>query len=141
MADVFGEDLVVEVETAVPGTFIPVANMNRYSDSATAGSRTYHTFGASKKVVPGATEDSFTISGYLDDADPGQKRLVAMKEAKTPANIRVKVNGTDGFSQNCLVTEASHDADADPEALQERSFRLVGQGVRTKVGTGGGIMS
>lgn len=141
MAEVYGEDFVVEVETAVADTYVPVANMNRYSDTQTHTNRTFYRFGAARLEVAGEDDDTFTVSGMLDDTDAGQARLVAMKEARTKVKIRVLPNGTDGFSQEVLVLEATHGAEADPETIQDRAFRFRGVGARTKVGTGANLVT
>ena len=130
------EDFVLEVETAVAGVYIPVADLNRYSKDRGADVSTFRVFNrATPHAVRGTPDETFEVSGFLNTDDAGQARLRAVEETQTTVNVRVLFDGANGFRQPVKVGSYSHSASADP-GLQEITMRFTADGDRAIVGTG-----
>src|SRR5688572_14556010 len=113
-----GKDLDVFIETATPGTFIAVNDMNTFGKSVTKSVDRFPVFmRGTPYAVPGAREATYTMEGYLNTDDPGQLRLFALEAGDLAGKIKVMFDGTNGFSQEVKVSSYSYDA--EPEGLQE----------------------
>jgi hypothetical protein len=135
MAVIQGDQFMLEVETAVPATYVVVNDMNAFSKSSQRNSQTFPVFQrATPHSVAGPREQTYTFSGYLNPTDAGQLRLFAMEAANTTVKIRVTHDGTNGFTQ--LVRITTYTYDADPENLQEVSFECTADDTAVIQGTG-----
>lgn len=136
MAIALGEDFLLEVETAVVGTFVPLLGMDEWEQNDSQTIDTFPTFGASTPLgIPTPPDISFTISGFFDPVDPGQVRLRAIARARTTILINVLHDGTNGYSQVVRVGSRSTGASATG-GPQTQSFEFAPVGDPVVVGTG-----
>lgn len=132
-----GDALVIEVETAVPGTFVPVNDMNRFSRRTNRStSRTRVFMRARPYTTRSAREWTATLSGYLNTDDAGQQLLRAGINTDVPVRLRILPDGVNGWEQEFYVGTSGHDANPDPTAMQEVSYELADAGDPVAVGTG-----
>jgi hypothetical protein len=131
-----GEDMVVQVETATPGTFIPVADMDRYTTNNNRDKGRFPVFNGIPHVTVGQRVKTFTVSGFLNNTDAGQQRIRAMEAADTPVKLRVLPDGVNGMEVSVLVNTTGHEASADETSLQTFSFDCEATADPVPVGTG-----
>jgi hypothetical protein len=130
-----GAPLTVEIETATPGVYVAVNGVDKYSRRSSRASRKQSVFGQGNQVSStGVLSETVTMSGITDIADPGILRLVAMKAGDLQGNVRIKFDGTNGYTQPVKVT--SLDTDADPDDFQTFSLNLETMAAAVLVGTG-----
>lgn len=131
-----GQDFELNVENpAVPGTFIPVQDMNSFSKASDRDANTYPVFQrAAPYSVAGARNQTYDVGGYLHGTDAGQAALFAAEAAQTPIEIQVLWDGTNGFRQEVIVN--SYSVDVDPESPQEIGFEFTANDTAVIVGTG-----
>jgi hypothetical protein len=132
-----GEDLVVQVEDpATPGSFLVVADLNRYSTSNTRPTNRFPVFAGSAHETTGERAKTFTLSGFWNNDDPGQLALRAASDDNAEINIRVLPDGVNGFQCMILVGTEGGEATADEASLQTISFDCEGVDDPTPIGTG-----
>ena len=129
-----GADLVLEVETAVADTFVPVSDMDNFDDGSDQNETQQPVFGNIVYVSPGPRTVSFTISGFRNNADAGQILLLAAEKNRTVCRVRVKYDGTNGYSVRARVK--SRKGNAKPEGLQTIAFDFLASEASVIVGTG-----
>jgi hypothetical protein len=130
-----GAPLTVEIETAVPGTYVAINGVDKYSRRSGRASRKQSVFGQANQVSStGVLAETITMSGITDIADPGVLRLLAMKAGDLQGSIRVKFDGVNGYTQPVKVTAL--DTDADPDDWQTFSTNLETMAAAVLVGTG-----
>jgi hypothetical protein len=130
-----GAPLTVEIETATPGVYVAINGVDKYSRRSSRASRKQSVFGQGNQVSStGVLSETVTMSGITDIADPGILRLIAMKAGDLQGNVRVKFDGTNGYTQPVKVT--SLDTDADPDDFQTFSLNLETMAAAVLVGTG-----
>lgn len=130
-----GAPLTVEIETTTPGVYVAINGVDKYSRRSSRASRKQSVFGQGNQVSStGVLSETITMSGITDIADPGILRLVAMKAGDLQGNVRVKFDGTNGYTQPVKVT--SLDTDADPDDFQTFSLNLETMAAAVLVGTG-----
>lgn len=132
-----GEDLVLNVNTGTAATpaWTPVNDMNTYRKRKNRDSTKYPVFmRAVPYEVKGARSHDYTLSGYLNDDDPGQQALRNAETASAPVEVQVLPNGTDGFRQ--MVTVGTTEHGAEVEGLQAYSFEFTGVEEAVVVGLG-----
>jgi hypothetical protein len=137
MAPVHGADFVLEVETATPGTYVPVSDMDNFDDGSDATEQDFPVFGNVTYNVPGARTVTMTASGFRTLADAGQLVLLAAEKARTPVNIRVKYDGTNGYTVQVNVKTRKGNAKA--EGLQTIAFDMTAAAASVAVGSGPAI--
>lgn len=137
MAIALGEDFALEVETAVPGTFVAVLGMDEWEQSDEQTIDTFPTFGdgGNSLGIPTPPDISFSISGFFDPVDPGQVLLRTHGRNRTTVNINVLHDGTNGYEQEVRVGSRTHGASASG-GPQRTSFTFAPVGAPTIVGTG-----
>jgi hypothetical protein len=134
-APIDGAPLTVEIETATPGVYVAVNGVDKYSRRSGRASRKQSVFGQANQVSStGVLAETITMSGITDIADPGILRLLAMKAGDLQSSIRIKFDGTNGYSQACKVS--SLDTDADPDDFVTFSINLETMAAAVIVGTG-----
>jgi hypothetical protein len=130
-----GAPLTVEIETSTPGTYIAINGVDKYSRRSGRASRKQSVFGQVNQISStGVLAETITLSGITDIADPGILRLLAMKAGDLQGSVRIKFDGTNGFTQPVKVT--SLDTDADPDDFQTFSTNLETMAAAVLVGTG-----
>lgn len=118
-----GADLVLEVETAVADTFVPVSDMDNFDDGADQNETQQPVFGNIVYVSPGPRNVSFTISGFRNNTDAGQLLLLAAEKNRTVCRVRVKYDGINGYTVHARVK--SRKGNAKPEGLQTIAFEFL----------------
>jgi hypothetical protein len=132
-----GEDLLVQVEDpAAPGTFITVADLDRYTSSNTRPASRLPVFGGPAHNTTGERAKTFTLSGFYNDDDPGQLALRAASDTNAEVTIRVLPDGTNGFECTILVGTEGGEANADEASLQTISFDCEAVTDEVPIGTG-----
>lgn len=137
MADpVHGSNCLVKVASAaVPATFVTVENLNQFSANSTHGATTEKVFG---KTIPLRAEDvaeqGFTVGGFVTLADAGMQIIADAEVGRLKLTVKVLFDGTNGFSQECMVTTSK--IDANPKAFVGVSCDFVGTAARVVVGVG-----
>ena len=137
MAPVHGEDFVIEIETATPGTFVEIGSMNSYRRGSGRDEAIRKVFNRTLPYrIPGTRDQTMEVSGFLDLVDAGQIRARACEASQDDVTIRVFPGGgtTDGFSQLVKVRSFSHEA--APEDLQPHGFVFSPQADAVIVGAG-----
>lgn len=130
-----GAPLTVEIETATPGVYVAVNGVDKYSRRSGRSSRKQSVFGQANQVSStGVLAETITMSGITDIADPGILRLIAMKAGDIQCNVRIKFDGTNGYTQPVKVS--SLDTDADPDDFITFSLNLETEAAAVLVGTG-----
>jgi hypothetical protein len=130
-----GEELVIQVSATAIDTKTNVEGMTRYSRRKSRPiNRTTVFMRATPYVSRGQKDYGFTISGLLIADDAGQQMVRDAEAAGTTVFITVLHDGTNGFMQECLVGNLSHDA--SPDTMQETGWELTGVDEPTEVGTG-----
>lgn len=136
MAIALGEDFRLEVETATPTTFVAVNGMDEWQANDSQNIDTFPTFGAATPLaIPAPPDVSFTISGFLDVADPGQIRLRLIARTRATVIIKVLYDGTNGYTQEVRVGSHGHTASASG-GPQTQSFEFAPSATAVIVGTG-----
>jgi hypothetical protein len=124
-----GSDLVIEVESDTPGSFIPVNDMNRFSRRTTRSVTRTRVF---MRLTPytnrGTPEYTATISGFLNDDDPGQVRLREAMNTDVPVTLRILPDGVNGFTQAFYIGNQTADANPDPGNMHEHGWELTDAG-------------
>lgn len=134
-APIDGAPLTVEIETSTPGVYVAVNGVDKYSRRSGRASRKQSVFGQANQVSStGVLAETITMSGITDIADPGILRLIAMKAGDIQANVRIKFDGTNGYTQPVKVS--SLDTDADPDDFVTFSLNLETEAAAVLVGTG-----
>jgi hypothetical protein len=137
MAVFRGDQFMLEVNTSTTATptWVVVADMNSFSKSSQRNNQTFPVFQRSlPHSITGPREQTYSVSGYFNPADPGQQKLFSSEQSNSIVQIRVTHNGTDGFTQNVRV--GTYTYDADPEGLQEVSFEFAADDASVVVGDG-----
>lgn len=134
------EDFVVEVESATPATWLPINDMTAFSKTKSSEiQRVKVLMRAVPHALGKAPEYGLTMSGLLNTTDAGQMRIRAQEALGLPVNIRVQaIDGAGtpaGYTQVCLVSNLSHDANAD-DPFQAFGFELVPTADPVIVGAG-----
>lgn len=137
MAVVNGADFTLSAETAVPGTYAIVADLDNFDDGTDAPVQEFPVFGGTKYQVPGARAITFTASGFLNPTDAGQILLLAAEKARTNIKVKVLYDGANGYT--ITVKVQSRKGNAKAEGLQTIAFDMLAQGASTIVGTGPAI--
>ena len=135
-----GEDFVLYVETATPGTFIPVADMSRYRGSNARERARYPVFNAAAHRTTGARTKTFSLEGFLNPADAGQNRIRNAENTDTVLKFRVLPDGINGFEITAQVNSTGHEADADDTTLQSFTAECEGTTDPTPYGPSGYIV-
>jgi hypothetical protein len=113
-------------DPGTPGTYIPVNEMNRFSRrTGRSTSRTPVFMRARPHTTRSAREFTATISGFLNDTDPGQEIIRDAMNADTTVKLRVLPDGVNGFTQDFYVGNQTYDASADASAMQEAGWELT----------------
>jgi hypothetical protein len=132
-----GEDLLVQVEDPdAPGTFITVADLDRYSSSNTRPANRIPVFGGPAHETTGERAKTFTLSGYFNDTDAGQQALRDASDSNAEINIRVLPDGVNGFQVAILVGTDGGEATADEASLQTVTFDCEATNDETPIGSG-----
>lgn len=135
MAIQLGEDFVIKVETATPGTFVVLNDMNRYGINNQRSTTKIPVFSrATPYSIAGARDRSWQISGLFNPADAGYLRLLNAEINNTPLKVQFLYDGTNGFQQEVVVS--SFTMDNTPDGVQEIGFQLDAYADATIVGTG-----
>lgn len=130
-----GENFQLNVEDpALPGTYLPVNDMNSFSKASDRDSNTYPVFQRAPYALAGARNQTYDVGGYLFPGDPGQQALLDAELSQLPINIEVLWDGVDGFRQDVKV--ASYSVDVDPESPQEIGFEFTADDAAVVVGAG-----
>lgn len=93
-----GKGARYKVATAAAGPFEPVKRMNAYNQEVQNNVTSYPTM--DDGVPPSLADDaapSYTLSGYLVPADPGQQIIRAAARNKTTVFLQILPDGVDGF--------------------------------------------
>lgn len=133
---ILGESCVLSVESpTTPGTYVEVANMNRYSKNSARAVKTTRVFNKVTPVrsVSKTREQTGTISGLESPGDAGQTIVNGIEAAGTLGRFKVLVDGTAGFTQQAYVRSYKNDAGADDGDLRELSYELEFVGNPTAV--------
>jgi hypothetical protein len=131
-----GGDLVVSVESATPGTYVAVQNMNSLSKSKSRSVNSQRVFGKAVPLRSESTPDEpYTVSGFLTKGDAGQDRLHAVELTRTAINIKVLPDGTNGWTQLVYVRAYKFDAKA-AEDFDAISYDFTAAAAAVAVGTG-----
>ena len=119
-----GADLVLEVETApASGVYVALSDMDNFDDGSDQNEQQQPVFGNIVYVSPGPRLVTLTMSGFRNNTDAGQVLLLAAEKARTEIRVRVKYDGTNGFT---VVTRVkSRKGSAKPEGLQTIAFDLL----------------
>lgn len=131
-----GEDLVIRVESDVPGTFIDVADMTRYATTNARTTNRVSVFAGPAHEVTGERAKTFTLEGLWNDTDPGQIQLREASEGQTEIKIRVLPDGVNGFETSVLVGTTGGEANADEATLQSFTLECEMTTDETPIGTG-----
>lgn len=135
MAVSLGQDFLVKVGATTGATPDTVGSMHTFSKSSSRKSDAFPIFDATLPItIPGTREQTYSMQGYLDEADTGQDTLRAAEAADTTVFLTVTRDGTNGFKQECRVTSFTYNT--TPEGLQEISYEFVAAAAATIVGTG-----
>lgn len=140
MSVIEGPDFLVRIETAVPGTFVDVADMNRYSTSNTRDKARFPVFGGAAHHTVGERTKTFSLAGFLNSTDAGQLRIRSLEATDTPVKLRVLPDGTNGFEITCLINSTGHEATADDTSLQTFTVECEATTDPTPVGGGAAIV-
>lgn len=136
MAILMGELLALDVETATPGVYIPVADLTHYRAQTTQERQAYAVFQGAPKSTYGAHVKTLTLDGVLNPTDAGQSRLRAVHALRTLVNVRVLPDGVNGFIASVRIPGLSHDATAEESSVQSVTVDCETVGEPTIVGTG-----
>lgn len=134
-----GDELVIEVKdtTTTPATYVPVNDMNRFSRRTTRATGRQRVFmRTTPRTTRGAREWTSTLSGFLNTDDPGQDIIRLAMETDVPITLKIMPDGVNGFSQDFYVGNQSHDANPDPQNMQEGGWELTDASDPVIVGTG-----
>lgn len=137
MAVFEGADFVLMAETAVPGTYVNVADMDNFDDGTDAPVQEFPVFGGTKYLIPGARAITFTASGFYNPTDAGQALLLAAEKDRDNIKIKVMYDGTNGYTIEVKVQSRKFNAKA--EGLQTIAFDMLAQAASVVVGTGPAI--
>lgn len=136
MAPLNGADLVINIETATPDTFVEVKDGRAWSGTLSSQSTTVAVFNrATKYTAASSTEEIYTLGWLLNLADAGQTRVRLQARAQNPAIFQFLYDGTNGFQQEMIITERGASADPDGN-LMEFTATLSANDVPEVVGTG-----
>lgn len=131
-----GTDITLEVEdSATPGTFIPINGMTTYDRKSGRTSNKQAVFMRATQVKStGPLDETITMTGLFDPADPGQLAVLAKKAANDQLNIKVTFDGTNGYSQ---ITSCSQgDTSFKPDDKGNINFTFEAEDDAVIVGTG-----
>lgn len=118
-----GKDLVILVETE-PNIFTAVADLTGYSNARTRAVTRVPVFNRTlPRIRRGAREESYSLTGLLNDDDPGQVALREAESTDQAIRIAIEQDGVEQFRQTVEVVSYTHDA--DPEGFQEITIELV----------------
>lgn len=136
MAPINGADMLINVETATPDTFVEVKDGRAWSGTLTSQSTTVAVFNrATKYTAASSTEEVYTLGWLLNLDDAGQIRVRSQARAQDATNFQFLYDGTNGFQQEMIITERGASADPDGN-LMEFTATLSANDVPTVVGTG-----
>jgi hypothetical protein len=136
MAPLNGADLLINVETATPDTFVEVKDGRAWSGTLTSQSTTVAVFNrATKYTAASSTEEVYTLGWLLNLDDAGQIRVRAQARAQAATIFQFLYDGTNGFEQEMIITERGASADPDGN-LMEFTATLSANDVPVVVGTG-----
>jgi hypothetical protein len=138
MSIALGEDFVLEIETATPGTFVPINGMDTWDSSDSQTIDTFPTFGATANplAIPSPPDISYSASGFFDAADAGQTRARLLGQTRATGKIKVMYDGTNGYTQGVRIASRTHGASAQG-GPQTQTFEFAPDGTAPViVGTG-----
>lgn len=112
-----------------------VASMNQFGKTVDRSSQEFPVFDQTTPyVIPGARGQKFSFGGLWQPDDAGQSALVDAEALNDPVTISILWDGTNGFSQEVLVTNISFTT--TPEGFQEVTFEATANADASIVGTG-----
>lgn len=134
-----GDALVLSVSATAIGTATDINGMDRYGSRKSRPINRRAVFMRAAPYMSRGTKDyGFTISGALIPDDPGQQILRDAEASGVSVFLTVLPDGINGFMQEVLVGNLSHDA--NPDAFQDYGFECSGVDEPTLVGTPGVIV-
>lgn len=134
-----GDALRIEVSATAIGTKTPVNGMDRYGSRKSRPINRRAVFMRAAPYMSRGTKDyGFTISGALIPDDPGQQMLRDAEANGTSVFLSIMPDGVNGFMQEVICGNLSHDA--NPDAFQDYGFECSGVAEPTLVGTPGVIV-
>jgi hypothetical protein len=131
-----GEELLILVETAVAGTFIEIADLNRVQVQTQRDRTTYAVFQNPAQRSYARATRAVSLQGFLNGDDAGQVRLRLAEKTEIAVKVRLLPDGTNGEEYLVRIHAKTYDVTADPSTLQPVSYECDVLTDPVDVGTG-----
>jgi hypothetical protein len=111
--------------------------MDEYEENDSQTIDTFPTFGdgGTAFAIPAPSEKTLSFSGFFNPNDAGQVLLRTHGQDRTPVNIQILWDGTNGYQMSVRVASRTHGASATG-GPQTQTFEFAPNGAATIVGTG-----